>query len=252
MSNNLPAVIKLNPFYMSDVEIIIPFHGEQNRVIKIVDSIIKTVQTNRFSITLVNDGSDKDCLEDLKKMGIRILHQKQKGFGAAVNLALKTPIHNIPWVLICHSDVIFEYNSWLSNLGQTMINLKEKGIKMVSPATNNPTCNTRELLSCKNEVREDKVIKNGFLPMYTALAHRELFNKVGLIKECPYAGTEVEEYAWRMNKMGFKQAVSGESWVNHIGRATLSKYDNNKKVQSIINQSKLKFQEQAEKIVTQA
>jgi len=73
------------------------------------------------------------------------------------------------------------------------------------------------------------------------LAHRELFNKVGSLKECPYAGTEAEEFAVRMRLMGYKQAVCGTSWVNHSGGATLANFTENIKVQEMLRKVKEEF-----------
>jgi GT2 family glycosyltransferase len=56
--------------------------------------------------------------------------------------------------------------------------------------------------------------------------------------ECPYAGTEVEEFAWRMRKNGFTQGVCGSSWVHHDGGATLEKFKNNKKVREILRKTR--------------
>jgi GT2 family glycosyltransferase len=70
--------------------------------------------------------------------------------------------------------------------------------------------------------------------MYCVIANRELFNRIGFLKEFPYAGTEAEEFAYRMRSKGFKQGVCGSSWVHHIGGATLKQYENDKKVNKIL------------------
>ena len=240
-----------NPFYMASVEIIVPFYGEQARVAKLMESIFATVHTNRYLISLVDDGSINDTfIKDIDKKklpGVRCFHvDKNKGFGAAVNLALTTPWKNqkITWVAIMQSDVFAEDNNWLSNMGETINLLKNQGVKMVSPMTNNPMIDSSvssKMLGKKSDRRPDVVLTGGYLPMYCVLAHRELFNKVGLLKEYPYAGTEAEEFAFRMQKMGYKQAVCGTSWVNHSGGATLSNFAKNNKVQEILRNVKNDF-----------
>ena len=49
--------IEQKPFQMSSVEIIIPFHGEHAKVLNLMNDISATVTTNRYLITLVDDGS---------------------------------------------------------------------------------------------------------------------------------------------------------------------------------------------------
>jgi GT2 family glycosyltransferase len=242
-----------NPFYMAPVEIIIPFHGEQARVAKLMESIFSTVHTNRYLISLVDDGSPNKTfikqIDGKKLPGVRCFRtDENKGFGAAVNLALTTPwSQKITWVAIIQSDVFAEDNNWLSNLGDTMNLLKGQGVKMVSPMTNNPMTDSEALAGQKSDRRVDSILTKDFLPMYCVLAHRELFNKVGLLKEYPYAGTEVQEFAHRMNKMGYKQAVCGTSWVNHTGGATLANFAENLKAQEILRKVKEEFSPQLQK-----
>ena len=152
--------------------------------------------------------------------------------GAAVNLALKTPWkgeagNKIGWIVIMHSDVFPEDISWLSNMGKSMQNLYDQNVKMISPLTNNPMVDNENFVGLRGDQKEDYILEDGYLPMYCSLMHRELFKRVGLFKEYPYAGVEVEEFAQRMKLNGYKQAVCGNSWVNHIGRATLSNFDKN-------------------------
>jgi GT2 family glycosyltransferase len=236
--------IEQKPFQMSSVEIIIPFHDEHAKVLNLVNDIFATVATNRYLITLVDDGSANSSfvsqLKSKKIAGVRFLgHEKCKGFGAAVNTALKNPFNvNIPYVLIMHSDVRLHDLNWLFRLGTTLYNMKTKGVKMVTPLTNNPVADVPSLIGKHGEIGDDSVLSEGFIPMYCALAHRQLFQKVGLFMECPYAGTEVEEFAWRMRKNGFTQGVCGSSWVHHDGGATLEKFKNNKKVREILRKTR--------------
>lgn len=232
--------IEAKPFYMSPVEIIIPFHNEQAKVISLINDIFMTVQKNRYLITLVDDGSgNKDFTRELEKKkiaGLRYLtHEECKGFGAAVNTALKNPFtKDIPFVAVLHSDVRIRDQNWLFNLGQSLSSLKESGVKMVSALTDNPLVENEFLKANHNENKKDHVLTDGFLPMYCVLSHRDLYNRVGFLDEYPYAGGEAEDFAIRMKKLGFKQGVCGTSWVHHEGRGTLSNFDKNRKVQEIL------------------
>lgn len=242
-----------NPFYMAPVEIIIPFNGEQSRVSKLMDSIFRTVHTNRYLLTLVDDGSENhDWLEEIKSAslpGVRCLRQdEQKGFGSAVNLALQNPFSDkIKWIVVAHSDVEPQDANWLSNLGECLIKLKSQGVKMVSPLTNNPVIQSPVMISKKGQPREDYILKYHekeiplFLPMYCFLAHRELFDRVGLFAEFPYCGLESQEFGYRMLSKGYRQAIAGKSWVHHTGGATINRYKDDKKVQEILKKTYQKF-----------
>ena len=116
--------IERKPFQMSSVEIIIPFHDEHAKVLNLVNDIFSSVASNKYLITLVDDGSrNQSFVQQLKSKkipGLRFLgHSANKGFGAAVNTALKNPFNaKIPFVAIMHSDVRVSDINWLFNLAR--------------------------------------------------------------------------------------------------------------------------------------
>jgi len=226
---------QVNPrgFYMAPVDIIIPFHGEHGRVSRLVESIFSTVRTNRYQISLVDDGSpNENFVKEFKNIpGVVTFRSKeQKGFGSAVNLGLKNTKQ--PFVLILHSDVVVSGNTWLFNLGVSLNAMRDDAVRMVSPLTDN-SLGDESLRGLKNKTSVDRVMPEGsFLPMYCVLCSRGLFSRVGELKEFPYyAGGEAEEFAVRMFSKGYRQGICGSSWVHHDGRGTLRNYDNNKRVQ---------------------
>lgn len=232
-------------FHMQPVDIIIPFHGEYDKVSRLMESIFNTVRTNRYQITLVDDASPNEkFIVPLKKIPgvVAIRQEKQKGFGAAVNTAIKNTKQ--PHVVILQSDVVVDGNTWLSSMGETLLTLKDRGIKMVSPLTDNPMTDDDRLAGAKRQFRPDVILGDGYLPMYCCLCHRDLFKYVGPLAEFPYAGGEAEDYAYRMRRLGFKQAVCGSSWVHHDGRATLAQYDSKPKVKELLEQVLRKVQQQ--------
>jgi GT2 family glycosyltransferase len=240
--------VKPSRFHFEPVEFIIPFHNEHESVSRLISAIFSTVVGNRYLISLVDDGSRNakyvHQINEAKIPGVRCLQfKKQRGFGAAVNFALAHPKHEwVRWVCILHSDTLPQDNLWLNNLGQYLMRAKAGGVKMVSPRTDNPTAFPDILYAKRGDEGEDVVLQEGqYLPMYCALAHRKLFKRVGLLKECPYAGTEVEEYAKRMRESGFQQAVCGSSWVHHDGGLTLAQYASDEKVQEILRKTRDEF-----------
>ena len=230
-----------DPRVMSCVEIIIPFFGQHSSVSNLIESIFKTVSTNRYQITLIDDGSENEFfIEEINKTKLPgvvcMRHDKSEGFGAAINSAIDNPKHPwIPWVLIMHSDVLAEGPIWLSALGHSMQKLKSQGVKMISPRTDNPGDNLKDLFESKKiNVRdnscEDFILPdNHYLPFYCTLCHRDLFKHVGKLKEFPLAGCEAEEFAMRMRRHNYHQAICGSSWVYHKNQGTLGALDKKQK-----------------------
>lgn len=246
MNNLLKRNFEPSPFHMASVEIIIPFHNEHAYVTKLIQNIFTTVHKNRYLITLVDDGSiNESFVKDIEKKkipGTRCLQQKHKGFGAAINYALKNPyVNNTNYVCIMHSDVLVEDAHWLNNLGTCLLALKNQNIKMVSALSDNPGSDFDFLRSDKGKIQDDYILTDKYLPMYCVLANRQLFNKVGLFAEYPYAGIEAEDFALRMRKMNYKQAACGSSWVSHIGSLTLNQFKENRQAQEILKKNREQF-----------
>jgi GT2 family glycosyltransferase len=111
-----------------------------------------------------------------------------------------------------------------------MLKLKDKNVKFVCPKTNYyKNITTKKLIDKKFNYTEDVILQDEFCPMFCFLTHRELYNKIGLIKEYDYSGYEDEEFYHRMKKNGYKQAICGKSWIKHIGSGTMNELLKNNK-----------------------
>lgn len=238
----ISRTIQRKPFEGS-VEIIVPFHGNHSLVSKLLQSTFNSIYSNKYLITLVDDASKNNNyfqqIQNANILGVRILRQQQqRGFGAAVNLALNNPFKFsnteklIPYVVIMHSDVIPFSRDWLFNLGSSLERMKSSGVKMISPLTNNPVEAMDRLVFKKKNPNEDDFVlsENEFLPMYCTLSHRDLFKHVPIPELPPHSGQEAKEFAARMKDSGFLQGVCGKSWVYHEGRATLKIFDKRRRV----------------------
>ena len=210
--------------FNSEVEIIIPFYGQHAHVTALIESIYQSVSTP-FFITLIDDGSENSefitQINESKLANIRCMrHDSAIGLGAALNSVLRNPIRNTSWVVLTHSDAILE-GQWLSELGNYIQLMKDKGVKMVSPRSDNPGGN---ILGTKKEEKCENLIlkEDQFLSLYCVLSHRELFQKIGLFKEFPFAGGEAKEFAFRMRQHGFLQSICGKTWVGHKGGLTIN------------------------------
>lgn len=223
-SNNFSSP---DPRLMSSVEIIIPFYTLYHKVVSLVEAIFATVTSNRYQITLIDDGSpNHGFIKELasKKIDGLVCYRKNEheGFGAAVNFALQNRKNDwIPYVCIMHSDVIPVGPAWLSNLGGTLKRMKGNGIKMVSARSNYFDENMSHLVTERSQKSDDYILnENEYLPMFCSLAHRDIFKHVGLFNNISLAGCESHEFASRMRDKGYKQAIAGSSWINHEGNGT--------------------------------
>lgn len=220
-------VVRRNDFgskYLYDtcsVDIIIPYHCKYDLVRRAVKSILEYTKSNPYLITLVDDGSQGEAADEFSTLikqapNVQYLRlEQQQGFGAAVEFGLKNTKN--PYVCVMHSDVEVVSLDWLESMGETLVTKKKENIRLVVARTNNPGEGKTDLL--KGEGGDD-IISNEPLPLHCALCHRGLFDRIGPIKAYPYCWYEDEELFYRMKYHGYKQAISGRSWVKHEGSAT--------------------------------
>ena len=230
-------------FYGAKVDIIIPFHGQENKVSKLVESIIThTHKTNSYRIVLVDDASDSDWGALWERVpGVSIVrNKKQLGFGGALYEGFINT--DSPWVVFMHSDCLVETPQWMFQMGKSLVQFRESGskVKMISARSDNPGEGYDERLKAsKNDTSNDVILKNSTLPLYCAMCNRELFERIGgFIKKYPYALYEDEELAHRMRKHGYLQAICGNSWVKHEGGATINVISKNSKIRKAMEDNK--------------
>lgn len=242
------------PFSKSKVDIIIPFHGQYEKVASLVQSIIVSVKSNPYQITLVDDCSEneifyKEVADQFKKTKIEncrpqvvcIRNEKQLGFAGSLKVGYENT--NLPWVLFMHSDCLVEDPNFLIEMGQALLDWKQQNIpvKMVSARSNNP-CDLK-VAKAKNYEKDSKNIvldENDALPLFCAMCHRDLFPRIGgFIKQYPYAWYEDEELAHRMKKYGYNQGVSTKAWIRHEGGLTIKYlWEKNKEVKDIMENNR--------------
>lgn len=246
---NARPVNNVGTIFDSPVDIIVPYHGQYDKVSKLLESIFRFTRSNYYRLTVVDDASPNEAFVQLMSSNAQknaelskrsnvfkaLRSTEQKGFAGAIKAGWERT--KLPYVCFVNSDCVIKDIHWLRHMGETLLNLKSEGVRMVSARTNNPVNGSKRQLGNKDEAVEDVILEQGdHLSMYCFMCHRDLFNHCGgFIKEYPYGWYEDEEFSYRMHKYGFKQAVSGKSWVYHEGECTVKAVQrNNPTVQGIM------------------
>jgi len=225
--------------FCSPVDIIIPFYGQYEKTERLITSILQLTTSSWYNLCLVDDCSkNSSFIRALSKTQRKrnqapitcIRNTEQKGFGGALEVGYNATKY--PWVVFMNSDCEVVNTNWLKNLGNCMLNHKSSGVKMVAAKSNNCVNGDSKMQADKPEVTQNEVFEaqpdiilgeeDDYLSFYCVMCHRDLFKKTGgFIKNYPYGYFEDEEFAWRMKRYGYKQAIAGNSWVYHEGDATI-------------------------------
>lgn len=228
--------LEIKPFSRSAVDILIPFHSQYERVSELIRTILISVKSNPYQITLIDDCSDnKNFGEEITKQFLKttpegfkpqvqyIRSEKHLGFGGALKLGFDST--ESPWVLIMHSDCVVEDPNFMINMGQSLLRWKQEGlpVKMVSARSDNPGDCVLAKAKMLEKGDSDIVLDKETLPLFCAMCNRDLFKYIGgFIKPYPYAWYEDEELAFRMKKHGLLQGISTKAWIRHHGAATIN------------------------------
>jgi len=216
--------INLAPTIEKGLSIICPFHGKYDYLTKFLENVYRYAKGFKFEVIVVDDHSPNTeylkALANIAYLKINRLN-KQSGFGAAVNAGIKQAIY--PNVFVAHSDCRIEEANFFVNLYNTM---KErtaatKKYCLVSPKTNNHIYGDKAQLGNKGDVTPNVILEDSYLSMYAFMADKALFQKIGLLKEYPYAGYENKEFGVRMRVSKMEQVVCGSAWIFHHGSLTV-------------------------------
>lgn len=219
------------------VDIIIPYHGQYEKTLNLIESILRVTRSNYYKICVVDDASpNSSFLETINTNAIKIAErtkrpniiktirsEEQKGYAGACRIGFEAT--ESPYVCFINSDCRIEDSGWLKTMGESLLNLKSHNVRMVCPTTNEPLNGDPAQKGEKDARSLDDIVlsEDSVMSLYCFLCHRQLFQKIGgFLKEYPYGGYEDEEVAFRMKKYGFKQAVCRGSWVYHEGKATFN------------------------------
>lgn len=265
-----PVSIKARPMNNADtlfdspVDIIIPYHGQYDNVMQLLDSIFRFTRSNYYRLTVIDDASPNEAFIQTMSTNAQkhaqatgrsnifkaLRCKEQKGFAGAIKAGWENT--SLPYVCFLNSDCLIQDINWLRGMGDTLLRMKSDGVRMVSARSNNPVNGSDSQRAERGTVNQDKILEMGdHLSMFCFLCHRDLFNHCGgFIRDYPYGWYEDEEFAYRMHKYGFKQAVSGQSWVYHHGEKTVKSVQrNNPKVQDIMeNQNRQRCIEDIQKL----
>jgi len=222
LEKTIKSRVNADPVTMAKIDIIVPFHGQYQKLYDLCKSIWYNTKGNQYHLYLVDDCSlNKTYLPAFQKAPNTtvIQNDQQLGFGASLHKGFE--VGRNEWVVFLHSDCRIETSDWLS--GMLLTYFKNPHTAMVSPRTNNPGTDDLRLKSEKGIHQSDCVMEKGYLPLYCALCSRQLFSEIGgFVKPYPFRYYEDEELAHRIRACGLRQTISGNSWVFHHGAATVS------------------------------
>jgi GT2 family glycosyltransferase len=202
-----------------------------------VESIIKTNESN-YQIFIVDNASQDDSYYKLKKdfsdsKVVSFLASKENlGFSGGCNIGIKEALHqNFDYVLLLNNDTIVtnhfltemlslaEYESNIGIVGgKTLFNDDRKSVWDAGGFICEKTY--RGIRRRENYVDTYRIGEVSFITCCLALVKAEVFDKIGLLPDAYFFGSEEWEFSLRTQRAGFKLMYTPKAVIYHkVGRS---------------------------------
>jgi len=197
--------------------IIVPLYNQLPFTKGCLESINRTTPDG-VEIILINNASTDGTTEYLASLSwiTVISNTKNLGFSGACNQGIKAASGE--WLVVLNNDVLMA-TGWLSGLQSAASRWK---LDIVTPAIREGEYNyDLELYGCEFTSRLRNVIRRGKANGICFMAHRRVFDKIGIFDENFRIGQyEDKDLFLRAALAGFKLGTVGCAFIHHFGSVT--------------------------------
>lgn len=203
--------------------IIIPVHNCVEYTKKCMESIKQSARSDDYEIIVINNASDDETKDFLKKTDALVINNKENvGVAKAWNQGIRKAKGE--FLFIINNDIIV-----CKNFIENMIDFyeKEKNTGIASPGTKEGELNYDFNFYSENFVKKMKNVKEKGFCGWCMLIKKDRFEKVGLFSEEYNIGIgEDTDFYFRLKKMGFESYITGAAFIHHFGSKTLNELKN--------------------------
>jgi len=175
-------------------DLIIVSHNSKTDLEKFLPSIKKN--TENYTLTIIDNGSNKETIDYLKNCGERVIFQENKGYGGGCNAGAKITKNEIIVFLNC--DLFVGYN-WLNNLLEPF---KDEKVAITGARLFN------------NEGIEYPTLKTGRAVGCCFAVRRKIFEEMGGFDENFFLFFEETDFCDRVITAGYK-VIRSEAMITH-------------------------------------
>jgi len=237
-----------NPLADIAIDIIIPFKDHTAGVSALLEEIYK-FRGVRYRVHLVDDNSrNKNFALQYKDVPWIKIHQfdEDKGFGFAVNHAVKGTENNINLVL--HSDVYALPLNFMKDMVLGLTYARPDKVSLISAQIDNPVPKTCSYLLPMTGITNNDpyytVLEDPehFVPFTCVAFYKNEYSKAGGLPPYPYCWFEDRLLSDKLRAFGYNVAVSNRVMVRHEGSATITKLlQKNPEVKNVLKNNKKTF-----------
>lgn len=207
------------------VSIIVPVHNDQKYTKQCIDSIRRTARPDEYELIVIDNGSDQATKEFLATLKVAIItSETNEGFARAINKGISRSKGDYCFLL--NNDTIL-FPGWLSR----MVGAFDETTGAVGPLSNYVMGKQRVVVGRKEATPEQihnivsvqnkgKTTTVELLIGFALMISRQTINKVGLLDERFFAGSEDLDYSLRICRAGLKLKIVEDVFILHAGSVT--------------------------------
>ncbi len=223
------TVVRVGAKFDSQVDIVIPYHSAEVYLLRLLKSLFRLTSRVSYRVFLIDDCSPNqtfgpDLISEEKLDNLFYFRTPDRlGFAGSCEYGLKKTTNS--YVCFLNSDCLVTDPAWLVRLGEALIDYRKQNVRVVSPVTDNPV-GGHELQRGEQGLEDNVCIldNDSSLSLYCFMVHRDLFSHSGgFLKSYGLGMYEDVEWAHRLNKFGFRQAIVRHSFIQHVGEVTFKR-----------------------------
>jgi GT2 family glycosyltransferase len=207
------------------VSIVIPVHNNVKYTKRCIDSIRRTTKPDLYELVIVDNGSDEETKKFLLTLdAVVITNETNKGFAKAINDGFTQCSGSYYFIL--NNDTVV-YPGWL----ERMVTAFDDTTGAVGPLSNYVMGKQRVVIGRKEAAPEQihnivsaqnkgQTSEAEFLIGFALMISRTAVEKVGLLDERFFAGSDDLDYSLRLRRAGYKLKIAEDVFVYHAGHRT--------------------------------
>lgn len=207
------------------VSIIIPVYNDQKFTKQCVDSIRRNTKIGEYELIIVDNGSDQTTKDFLTTLNTTIItNETNEGFAKAINKGIARSTGQ--YIFLLNNDTIL-FPGWLQRLTGAF----DETTGAVGPVSNYVMGKQRVVIGRKEASPEQihsivsvqgkgRTAEAELLIGFALIVSREVIDKVGLLDERFFAGSEDLDYSLRIRLAGYKLKIVEDVFVLHFGSLT--------------------------------
>lgn len=207
------------------VSIVIPVHNNVKYTKQCIESIRRTTKPGLYELVIVDNGSDEATKKYLSTVDAKIItNEENEGFAKAINKGF-AQCSGTHYFMLNNDTAV--YPGWLTR----MVSAFDDTTGAVGPLSNyvmgkqwvvvgRKEATPEQIHNIVSAQNKGQVSEAEFLIGFALMVSKEVVEKVGLLDERFFAGSDDLDYSLRLRRAGFKLKIVEDVFIYHAGHRT--------------------------------